>query len=90
MKQHHCRWETVPREIAPGEVGKRVHSPRLCDACREGFNAYEKPHDLVISSKTVQQAMSTMHSIPWEDNDNADTAEWRRYAAAHADEIILR
>lgn len=91
MKRHHCRWETVDREISPGEVGKRVHSPKLCTTCREGLcNAYEKPHDLVIKSRTMLEPHSTMHSIPWEDNDNADTAEWRLYAAAHSDELILR
>lgn len=91
MKLHHCRWETVPREITPGEIGKRVHSPKLCPTCREGlYNAYEKPHDLVVNSQTALQPHSTMHSIPWEDNDNDATAEWRKYAEAHSDELILR
>lgn len=85
MKAHHAVWETTQREISPGEVGKRVHSPKLCAACRAGANAYEMPHDLVIRSKAMGDPMSTMHSIPWEDKDNADTAEWRQYAQERED-----
>jgi len=85
MKAHHCVWETTPREISPGEVGKRVHSPKLCAACREGANAYEMPHDLVIRSRAIGDPKSTMHSIPWEDKDNGATAEWRQYAAERED-----
>jgi len=85
MKSHHCVWETTPREITPGEVGKRGHSPKLCAACRAGANAYEMPHDLVIRSRSIGEPMSTMHSIPWEDKDNGDMAEWRQYAKARED-----
>jgi hypothetical protein len=85
MKVHHCVWETTPREISPGEVGKRVHSPKLCAACRAGANAYEMPHDLVIRSRSIGNPVSEMHSIPWEDRDNEDSAEWRQYAKARED-----
>lgn len=85
MKVHHCVWETTTRDISPGEVGKRVHSPKLCAACRAGANAYEMPHDLVIRSRSIGDPMSSMHSIPWEAKDNEDTAEWRHYAKMRED-----
>lgn len=85
MKVHHCVWETVPRDISPGEVGKRGHAPKLCAACRAGANAYEMPHDLVIRSRAVGSPQSQMHSIPWEDKDHAETAEWRKYAKQRED-----
>lgn len=85
MKAHHCVWETTPREISPGKVGKRVHSPKLCAACRVGATAYEMPHDLVIMSRSIGDPHSQMHSIPWEDKDNAATAEWRHYAKQRED-----
>lgn len=88
MKVHHCVWETSPREISPGEVGKRAHSYKMCAACRAGANAYEMPHDLVIRSRAVGQPHSTMHSIPWEDKDNQQTAEWRQYAAEREDMLV--
>lgn len=85
MKAHHCVWETTTREISPGEVGKRGHSPKLCAACRAGANAYEMPHDLVIRSRAIGDPKSAMHSIPWEDKDNSETAEWRTYARERED-----
>lgn len=85
MKAHHCVWETTEREIVPGGAGKRTHSAKLCAACRAGANAYEMPHDLVIRSNAMGDPKSTMHSIPWEDKDNGDTAEWRAYAAERED-----
>lgn len=85
MKAHHCVWETTPREISPGEVGKRGHSPKLCAGCRAGANAFEMPHDLVIRSRSIGDPHSHMHSIPWEEKDNGDTAEWRQYAKQRED-----
>lgn len=88
MKSHHCVWETSPREISPGEVGKRVHSPKMCAACRAGATAYEMPHDLVIRSRAVGNPKSEMHSIPWEDKDNGATAEWRQVAKEREDMLV--
>lgn len=79
-KEHHCVWETEMRDITPGEIGKRAHAPKLCRTCKEGYSAYDKPHDLIIKSKAMNGVMSERHSIPWEDNDNEDAAEWRHYA----------
>jgi hypothetical protein len=80
MKVHHCKWETTARELSTGREGKRRHVPKHCTACIAGANAYEKPHDLVIQSASVQHPQSEMHSIPWENKDNGATAEWRQYA----------
>jgi hypothetical protein len=62
----HCVWETNPREISPGQGGKRIHIHKMCTACQNGANAYEAPHDLVIRSMSFKNRMSVPHSIPWE------------------------
>lgn len=80
FKVHHARWETTPRELTTGQQGKRRHSPKVCAACQVGATAYEMPHDLVIQSASTRTPMSERHSIPWEEKDNADTAEWRKKA----------
>lgn len=78
MSQRHCVWETVPREIGAGSTGKRVHIWSACDACRQGLNAFDMAHDLVIHSRSSREQMSTPHSIPWEGNDDAN-ALWRQH-----------
>lgn len=70
MKDHHRRWEKEYKEISVGHVGKRAHSPKLCDACRAGLSAYDAPHDLIIQSRAVmspEKHRSTRHAIPWLD-----------------------
>lgn len=74
FKSAHCTWETQTKAIDSGNVGKRVHSRRLCNACAVGATAYEMPHDLIIRSQSMQQQFSARHDIPWLDQD---TAEWR-------------
>lgn len=68
----HCVWETVPREIAAGTAGKRVHAWRYCDACEHKLTAYEQAHDLVIRSTSAMNPMSFPHSIPWEKEEGQD------------------
>jgi hypothetical protein len=75
MKDHHRVWENEPKEITIGVHGKRVHSPKLCDACAVGANAYDMPHDLIIRSNSVRDIQSYQHDIPWLDEDKA---EWRQ------------
>jgi hypothetical protein len=77
LKVKHCRWETNNREVMPGERGKRIHFPPACEACRQGLDAYERAHDLVIRSLSTAGEMSTPHSIPWEGKDEA---QWRSFA----------
>lgn len=78
FRNHHCVWETVPREIGVGRSGKRVHMWAMCDACKVGATAYDMAHDLVINSSSVNHQWSTPHSIPWEGNDDAH-ADWRAF-----------
>lgn len=84
LKVAHCRWETTPREIYPGEKGKRIHVRQRCQACANGLNAYEAPHDLVIRSRSAAGKMSAQHFIPWEGNDDAENVEWLQESAEHA------
>lgn len=82
FKVHHCVWETEPREIDCGTVGKRVHSPRICVACAASHNAYEQPHETIIKSRAgvsfdSDDVVSQPHDIPWLDNKRMD--KWREY-----------
>jgi hypothetical protein len=84
-KRYHCVWSTTQKDITPGESGKRFHmGGKFCRACREGKNAYEMPHDLLIRSMSVVGEMSTAHSIPWEGKDD-DASTWRTYSEANAE-----
>jgi len=83
MKMHHCVWETEPKEINCGTVGKRIHSRKICKACAAGASAYEMPHETIIKSRmmlanTKADLMSYRHDIPWLDKDHDDW--WREYA----------
>lgn len=80
MKQHHCVWETEPKAIDCGTVGKRIHSFRICKACADGATAYEAPHETIIKSRMMLPTapadfMSFRHDIPWLDTDHDDW--WR-------------
>lgn len=83
MKVHHCVWETEPREISCGTIGKRVHSPKICAGCKAGKSAYDMPHETVIKSRTLfgtdtDSFMSTQHDIPWLDEKKmASRFAWR-------------
>lgn len=73
-KTHHCRWEHDVKELSTGTTGKRAHSPRLCDACRAGQNAFDMPHSTVIKSRSLRVPMSHPHDIPWLGDERP---EWR-------------
>src|SRR5258706_13233217 len=77
LAERHCVWETVPREVAAGSAGKRVHVWGSCDACGQGASAYDMAHDLVIRSTSSGQPWSTPHSIPWEGHDAQ--ADWQTF-----------
>lgn len=85
FKNRHCRWERQHKSLKIGAKGKRVHVALVCDACRNGYNALEMPHDLVICSRGNRT--STPHHIPWE-NDGTEIPEWREYEDEHFDEIL--
>lgn len=76
-KNHHCVWETEPKEISCGGVGKRVHVPAYCAACQAGATAYEMPHDLVVNSRAVRDEDSHRHDIPWIPDETLP--EWRDF-----------
>lgn len=75
---HFRVWETEHKEIDCGSVGKRVHSPKMCAACKAGCNAYEMPHETVIKSATAidNDCHSHMHAIPWIDPESLPPFSW--------------
>lgn len=75
FKVRHCVWQTIEREIRPGQGGKRVHIHSQCVACREGKSAYDAAHDMSIRSLAYKDPLSNPHDIPWENGDLG--YEWR-------------
>lgn len=75
LKVRHCVWQTVDREIRPGQGGKRIHVPTQCHACGQGFDAYEAAHEMSIRSLAYGNPKSYPHDIPWENGDLG--YEWR-------------
>lgn len=69
FKLRHCVWQTIDREIRPGQGGKRIHVHRQCNACANGTAAYDQPHDLTIRSLATFDPSSYPHDIPWENGD---------------------
>lgn len=80
--KRHCVWETTPREISPGNGGKRVHIWRQCKACTEGQTALDASHDMSIRSLAYRDPYSHPHDIPWEGDprplwrDEQDQSQW--------------
>lgn len=87
LSRRHCVWETVPREISPGQAGKRIHVAKLCRACQSGHTAYDAAHDLVINSRAVLDPGSFPHTIPWE--PEVGHAQWRDHAELELDDVTL-
>lgn len=83
----HRVWEKTEKEIRTGAVGKRVHIPENCPACRSGHSAYDAPHQLSINSLSILHPMSTMHDIPWE--DTLTKADWREMEEWNKDAIYV-
>lgn len=69
LKVRHCVWQTIDREIRPGQGGKRIHVPTQCAACREGLSAYDSAHEMSIRSLAYGNPKSHPHDIPWENGD---------------------
>lgn len=82
----HCTWETVPREIRPGQSGKRIHVRKQCRSCAEKLDAYTRPHDMVIRSNAYGEPMSYPHDIPWE--DDGIEYEWRRMEELQGESVF--
>lgn len=68
-KVKHCVWQTVEREIRPGQGGKRIHLDKQCYACRDNCTAYDRAHDMSIRSLAYADPHSHPHDIPWENGD---------------------
>lgn len=83
----HCVWETRPREINTGRMGKRIHVHRMCRACANGATAMEQPHDLVINSRSVLDPRSYPHDIPW--GEQFGRRAWQDSQIAEDDGIYL-
>lgn len=69
FKVKHCVWQTVEREIRPGQGGKRIHVWKQCRACLNGLSALDMGHDMSIRSLAYFDPVSHPHDIPWENGD---------------------
>jgi hypothetical protein len=77
LKLRHCVWQTVDREIRPGQGGKRVHISNQCAACTAGASAWDMAHDMSIRSLAYGAPASNPHDIPWEQDEDPGYL-WRK------------
>jgi hypothetical protein len=78
-------WETIPRLLAVGGDGKRIHISKLCKACRRKQTPMQSVHDLCIN--IPKPGMSSPHYLPWVPNVGKDPP-WRE-GEAELKELIL-
>lgn len=72
----HCRWVPNDRVIDMGGKGKRRHVKIACPACRQGFNAAETNHRLVIRSRALDNPVSAPYRLPWE---GTEAFQWQEH-----------
>lgn len=78
-------WETIPRLIAVGGDGKRIHAQKVCPACAAGKMPYDTTHDLIIN--LPKPGMSNPHYLPWVPDVGRDPP-WRE-GAQEISELLL-
>lgn len=79
------RWEQVPRLIAVGGDGKRVHIRKLCKTCAQGLTPMEQLHGLQINLR--RPGMSAPHFLPWVPDVGKDPP-WREQATILKDMLL--
>lgn len=70
-------WETVPRLLAVGGDGKRIHIQKICRACAAGKTPNDMPHELSIALR--KPGISAPHHLPWRPDIGKDPP-WREGA----------
>jgi hypothetical protein len=70
-------WETIPRMLAIGGDGKRIHVRTLCVACKQEQTPMEAMHELCINMP--KPGMSYPHYLPWLPDVGKDPP-WRQGA----------
>lgn len=78
-------WETIPRMIAVGGDGKRIHIRTLCEACKREQTPMDTLHELSINMP--KPGMSYPHYLPWVPDIGKDPP-WRE-GAEELRELLL-
>lgn len=86
FKDNHCVWQVQTRQIGLGNAGKRRHIPSLCATCRDGKDAWESPHQLVVMSESEGTLLSAPRRLPWEQAHPKEVQELRDNLAVEADQ----
>lgn len=79
------RWEKVPRLIAVGGDGKRIHVKSICEVCKADKTPMEQLHPLSINIR--QPGMSRPHYLPWIPDVGSDPP-WREQATIIKDMLL--
>lgn len=78
LKATMTSWRSIPKEMALGDTGKRVHLPRACSECAAGISPWEKPHRLAIKSRSDGRTLSSARRLPWEQEQTDEVTQIRR------------
>lgn len=89
LKSAMTSWRVQDKEMTLGDTGKRKHVMAACGECRAGISPYDKPHRLVISSRSDGQTLSHPRALPWE-SAHPDAVREIREQLAIESELISR
>lgn len=87
MRDVMTSWRTSPKELTLGDTGKRTHVPGACSECAAGISPWEKPHRLVIKSRSDGEILSFPRALPWEGKYTPEIEEIREREAIEREMI---
>lgn len=80
-------WFKQERKIGFGDTGKRIHVPSVCPECQAGESPWDKPHSLLVHSRSDGDIMSFPRRLPWEGDHTREVQEIRDKIRAEDDTV---
>lgn len=80
-------WVAMTKLMTLGDTGKRTHVRGVCARCQEGVSPNDKPHRLLIRSRSDGETLSFPRTLPWEGKYTDEIQEIRDRDAIEADHI---
>lgn len=85
LKEIHTSWRPQLKKIRMGETGKRIHLHKACTACVAGTSPNDKPHRLIVNSRSDGDQLSFQRHLPWEKDQTAEVRAIRERLAQEAE-----
>lgn len=78
-------WVAMTKLMTLGDTGKRTHVRGVCQHCLNGVSPNEKPHRLLIRSRSDGETLSFPRTLPWEGKYTDEIQEIRDRDAVERD-----